>query len=336
MNGRERILATVRGERTDRLALMPITMMYAADVAGVTYREYASDHRVRAAAQLRVAERFGFDYVSVICDPACEASDLGATVEWFDNQPPAINESRALLQDKTTLTGLKIPDPHAPGRMHDRVEAVRLLSARAGADLAVEGWVEGPIAMAADLRGLNRLMLDFSDDEPFVEALCDFALQMELRFARAQIEAGATVVGIGDAAASLVGPKLYRRYGLPGERRLVEEIHALGAVARLHICGNTRRIIGGMGETGADIIDLDFLIPISEARVALGPKQVLLGNIDPVRELRDSTPERIEKALEECHRQAGPAWIVGAGCEIPRATPIENVEALARYAKHKP
>ena len=104
---------------------MPITMMFAADLAGVRYRDYARDHRVLADAQIAVAERFDFDYVSAISDPAREASDLGATVEWFDDQPPAIVESRALLDEKSSWTDLRLPDLAAPGRMRDRVEAVR-------------------------------------------------------------------------------------------------------------------------------------------------------------------------------------------------------------------
>ena len=113
---------------------MPITMMFAADLAGAHYRDYARDHRVLADAQVAVADRFGFDYVSAISDPAREASDLGAAVEWFDDQPPAIVESRALLDEKSKLAGLRLPDPAAPGRMRDRVEAVRLLAERTGAD----------------------------------------------------------------------------------------------------------------------------------------------------------------------------------------------------------
>ncbi|MCX6632976.1 MAG: hypothetical protein NTW28_35720, partial [Candidatus Solibacter sp.] len=87
MTGKERILAKLRGDPTDSLPLMPITMMFAADLAGVPYIDYARDHRVLADAQVAVAKRFDFDYVSAISDPAREASDLGATVEWFDNQP---------------------------------------------------------------------------------------------------------------------------------------------------------------------------------------------------------------------------------------------------------
>ena len=335
MTGKERVLARLRGEATDSLPLMPITMMYAGDFIGQPYRAYATDYRVMAEAQLRTAERFDFDYVSAISDPAREASDLGAAVEWFDNQPPAIIESRALIGDKATLDTLALPDPHAPGRMQDRVQAVRLLAERAGSEKMVQGWVEGPCAMAADLRGLNTLMFDLSDDPSFVEALFDYAVRMELNFAKAQVDMGATLIGVGDAAASLVGPRLYSQYVQPFEKRLVQGIQALGVLVELHICGNTRRLVKGMGETGADIIDLDFLTPLSEARAAMRPQQVLLGNIDPVRALRDGTPASVEAALTECYAQAGPAYIVGAGCEIPRGTPLENVDAMTRFARSR-
>ena len=183
MNGKERVLAMLDGETVDHLPLMPITMMFAADLAGVPYRNYAADHRVLAEVQTRVAETFGFDYVTAISDPAREVSDLGGAVEWFDNQPPAIIESRALLEDKSRLKTLELPDMSAPGRMRDRIEAVALLKQRTGGSLIVEGWVEGPCAMAADLRGVNTLMLDFHDDPEFVNELFAFVVAMEIAFA---------------------------------------------------------------------------------------------------------------------------------------------------------
>ena len=218
-----------------------------------------------------------------------------------------------------------LPDLAAPGRMRDRVEAVRLLAERTGATRIVEGWVEGPCAMSADLRGLNTLMLDFFDDPPFVEALFDFTVRMEMEFARAQVEAGATLIGVGDAAASLVGPKLYTQFVLPYEQRLIAAIRALGVPVRLHICGNTKRIVEGMGQTGADIIDLDFPTPLGHARRAMRETQVLLGNIDPVRELRDGTPESVEAALAECHRAGG------RGLHLRR-----RLRGAARHAARQP
>ncbi|MBL8177411.1 MAG: uroporphyrinogen decarboxylase family protein [Bryobacterales bacterium] len=332
MNGKERIRAMVAGKAVDRLPLMPITMMFAADSIGAPYRRYATDHRVLAEAQLAVAGRYGFDYVSVISDPAREASDLGARIEWFDNQPPAIVESSALLADKSALRTLQLPDPAGSPRMQDRVSGVALLSAQAGDSRIVEGWVEGPCAMAADLRGVNTLMLDFYDDEAFVLDLFEFVVAMEIAFARAQVDAGATLIGIGDAAASLIGPRLYTKFVQPYETKLIAAIRGMGVMVRLHICGNTKKILAGMGQTGAEIVDLDFLATLAEGRAAMGDSQVLLGNIDPVRVLRDGTPESVTAAFEECHRQAGRRYIVGAGCEVTRGTPEENVMAMARFA----
>lgn len=333
MTGRERILALLEGRKPDSLPLMPITMMFAARLSGRKYLDYASDHRALAECQLRVAETFDFDYVSAISDPAREASDLGATVEWFDDQPPAINESRALLASKASLAALQLPTAGAGPRMADRIAAIRLLRQRAGHGKLVEGWVEGPCAMAADLRGLNALMLDFHDDPGFVRDLFAFVVDMEIRFARAQVDAGADLIGVGDAAASLVGPTIYREFVFPFECRLIQSLREMGALVRLHICGNTRRILAEMGQTGSHIVDLDFLSPLAEARAAMGPLQVLLGNIDPVRALRDATPDSVTASLETCLRDAAPRWIVGAGCEIPVDTPEENVHALRRFAR---
>jgi MtaA/CmuA family methyltransferase len=335
VNSRERVLAMIEGRPVDCLPNMPITMMFAADVAGVKYRDYAADYRVLVAAQLRTAEEFGFDYVSVISDPAREAADCGAVIKYFDHQPPAIDETQARLADKASLATLKIPDPLAGGRMTDRVRAAALFKERVGGEKLIEGWIEGPCAEAADLRGINTLMTDFYDDPSFIRDLFEFILEMELRFARAQTEAGADLIGVGDAAASLVGPAIYNEFVWPYEKRMVEELHAMGARVRLHICGNTKRILAGMGRLGCEIVDLDYLVPVAQGRDEMGAQQVLLGNLDPVRALRDGTPDSVTAAIAECHRQAGPRYIVGAGCEIPRGTPHENVHALAAYARSR-
>ena len=206
MNGRDRILAMLEGRPVDRLPLMPITMLLAADQFGVPYGQYAADYRRLVDAQIHMAEKFDFDHVTCVSDPAREAADCGGTVHYFDNQPPAIDEVHSLLADKAVLARLKVPDPAGGGRMHDRVRAAALFKERVGGEKLIEGWIEGPCAEAADLRGINRLMTDFFDDPAFVRDLFAFVLEMELPFAKAQIEAGAELIGIGDAAASLVGP----------------------------------------------------------------------------------------------------------------------------------
>ena len=155
---------------------------------------------------------------------------------------------------------------------------------------------------------------------------------MGIRFARAQVEAGVDLIGVGDAAASLVGPEFYREFVWPYEKRLVDELHAMGTRVRLHICGNTSSILEPMGQLGCDIVDLDFMVSMDK-HGAMGPDQILLGNIDPVRTFAGGAPESIQAAIAECHRQTGPRYIVGAGCEVPRSTASANVRALTEYAR---
>ena len=327
MNGRERVEAMLRGDAVDRPPLMPITMMFAADQLGVPYGRYAADYRTLADAQLLTAERFGFDYVSVISDPGREAADCGAKVQYFENQPPAIDEVNALLTDKSKLGSLRIPDPGL-GRMADRVRGAELLHEKVRGELAVEGWIEGPCAESADLRGINRLMLDFYDDPAFVTDLFEFTLQMGLRFAKAQVDAGIDLIGVGDAAASLVGPQIYEEFVFPYEQRLVNELHAMGTKVRLHICGNTSRILSGMGRLGCAMLDIDSMVPLAKVRQAVGPVPALAGNIDPVKTLRNGDPATVAAAIAQCYAEAGPRYIIAAGCEVPRDTPAENVHAL--------
>ncbi len=333
MNGYERIRACIDGKALDVIPYMPITMMFAADHIGVPYGKYAADYRLLVEGQLRVAEDHDFDFVSSISDPARESADCGAPVVWFDDQPPALDEGNALLADKAALVALKQPDPLGGGRMTDRVNAGALFREKTGGEKFIEGWVEGPIALAADLRGINHVMMDFFEDPDFVRDLMAFTVETGLAFARAQIDAGVDIIGVGDAAASLVGPMVYEEYVWQYEKQLVDGIHAAGGMARLHICGNTSPILEGMGRLGCEIVDLDHMVSMADARTAMGPDQVLLGNIDPVSMLRNGTPEGIRAMLAVCHAACGDRYIVSAGCEVVRDTPLENLRTMHDFAR---
>jgi MtaA/CmuA family methyltransferase len=333
MTSRERVLCLLDGGQPDHLPLMPITMMFAADELGVKYGDYARKHEVLVEGQIKTAETFGFDHVSSISDPAREAADFGAHLQWYEDQPPALMEEDSLLAEKGRLAMLKPIDPLGGGRMHDRIRAIELLKIRVGAEKFVEGWVEGPCAEAADLRGINRLMLDFYDDPVFVEELFAFVVENAIACAHAQITAGADIIGVGDAAASLVGPRVYEKFVWPYEKKLVDGIHAADGRIRLHICGNTRRILAGMGKLGCELVDLDYPVNLRQAREIMGSGQLLAGNLAPVGCLRNGTPESVTEAIAKCHDEAGQRYIVAAGCEVVRDTPRENLWALSEYAK---
>ena len=108
---------------------------------------------------------------------------------------------------------------------------------------------------------------------------------------------------------------MYKEFVLPYEKRLIRGLQNLGAKVRLHICGNTKRILDGMGQVGADIVDLDFPSPLADARAAMGPDQVLLGNIDPVRVLLNGTPEAVrerDRRMPPRRRESATSWAPAA------------------------
>ena len=334
MTGRERFLAAVHGESTDSLLNIPITMMKAADAVRVPYKRYALDAEAHAAGQIAIARTYDIDHVSGISDPAVEAADLGATVIYRDDAPPAIDDSHTLLADKTRLATLKMPDPRSTPRMGKRIDVVARLHREVGAEKAVEGWIEGPIAQACDLRGMSAVMIDFFDDPPFIRDLTAFVFEMEIAFARAQVEAGADYIGVGDAAASLIGPDLYREFAWEHEKRYVREIHRMGVPVRLHICGNITALLPLIREVGADLLDLDSMVSVSDARREVGADTVLSGNINPVAVVRDGSPTLVTDRLEECLADAGSRrYAVAAGCEIPRDSPDANLHAMTRFAR---
>ena len=330
MNSRERVLNLIAGKPVDRPPAMPITMMWAADLIGAKYHDYATRAEIQAAAQCAAARQFGFDHVSVISDPCCEAADLGAAIFYPPDAPPAIIEEKALLADSGRLSSLRVPDPHRAGsRMANRLEAVRLLRQQMGDTHLVEGWVEGPCAESADLRGINTLMMDYYDDAEFIHALADFTAKTALQFATAQIEAGADIIGVGDAAASLINRELYDEFVLPYERQLVDGIHAAGGRVRLHICGRTIHLADAMATLGCEIVDLDTLVDLRAARTAMGNEQILLGNVHTVNVVKNGTVDDLRRELAKCRADAGGQWIAGAGCEVPRNSPAENVRCFA-------
>jgi uroporphyrinogen-III decarboxylase len=123
-------------------------------------------------------------------------------------------------------------------RVLDRIEGVRLLTAEVGKTHSVLGWVEGPMAEYSDLRGVETTLMDLMDRPGMFLEAGEILVEKAIAFAREQVKAGADMIGVGDAAASLIGPDLYSQFVLPLETKLIAGIHNAGATVKLHICGN--------------------------------------------------------------------------------------------------
>lgn len=328
MTPRERYMAVLHGGRPDVLPRLPILMQFAAEHIGSNYGAFASDHRVLTEANMRCAEEFGIDQLNTMSDPYRETAGFGAPIEFpRDGVPICLKPP---LSDDPDLAKLPRPDPLQAPRMRDRIEAVRAYKARAGDRFSIMGWVEGPAAEAADLRGVSNFFVDLLDDPAYAQELMARCVETAIDFARPQGAAGADTIGIGDAVASQVSAKTYESLILPHERRLVAALHGMGVRVRLHICGNTRHLLPGMATLGLDVIDIDHMVGLAEARRVLGPKVALAGNVDPVACVMRGSPETIAAAIRGCYAEAGDPFMVNAGCEIPASTPPANLSALCR------
>ena len=329
MNSYERFYARLNGQTVDKIPNLNIAMTLVAKCAGVSYREYAQDYRKLVEGNLICAERFGFDAVSAISDPMREASAFGAEVHFPENGVPY--SKPYLLEDTADLSRIKITDPLESPRTLDRIKAVELLRKRVGRDYPVIGWVEGVLAELGDLRGVNNLMLDLVEEEDWLGELMEIVFSQQKRFALEQIKAGADVIGVGNAVASLIGPSLYEDFALKYDKDLVEFIHQNGARVKLHICGNIEPLLPLLTQVAPDILDIDWMVDFKKAVDTFsGLPTCVSGNIDPVAVLLQGSGADIERKTRECIETADSTTFIAAGCEVPADTPEENLLLMDR------
>jgi MtaA/CmuA family methyltransferase len=328
MNSLERMTQRLRGEAVDRPPNFDIFMTFAAHHIGQPLSLYYQDYKVLVKANLAVLTDFELDIVQAISDPYREASDFGLKVEFPEDGLPI--SRMPLLRQPQDLERLKLPDPYTSPRMSDRLEAIRSLSEQVGGEVPIMGWVEGALAEAADLRGVANLMVDLVDRPEWVEELLATCNQLAMSFARAQVEAGADLVGLGDAVASQISPGMYRRFALPYEQKIFSAIHEQGAIGRLHICGNTNKIVVDMVQSGADIVDLDWMVDMGAAGERFNKRISFCGNFDPVAVLLQGSPGDVYRATVESLKQGGERSFSAAGCEVPDRTPLQNLQAQSR------
>jgi len=325
----ERVRRRLRGEKVDRPPNFDIYMQRAAHHAGRPLSRYYLDHRVLVEANLLVLEAFDLDIVQAISDPYREASDLGLEVEWPEDGLPVRRAIR--LREPEDAARLDLVAPEDGPRMSDRIEAVRLLRKTVGDDVPVMGWVEGAFALASVLRGDTNVLLDIHDRPDWLKDLLDRLVEVGVAFARAQVAAGAHVIGLGDSMGSLVSPRHYRELVLPYEQRVFAAVKEAGAIPRLHVCGDTSRLLADMARSGAAIVDLDWMVDLGRAVEVFGPGgPAPCGNFDPVAVMLRGTPAQVEDAVRLCAAAGGPRHFSAAGCEVPDGTPEANLLAHAR------
>jgi uroporphyrinogen decarboxylase len=146
---------------------------------------------------------------------------------------------------------------------------------------------------------------------------------------RAQIEAGAAAVQLFDSWAGTLGPDDYRRFVLPASRRIFDGIADLG-VPRIHFGVGTGELLELLAEAGADVVGVDWRVPLDRARARLGPTVAVQGNLDPAACLApwDVVEGKVLDVLERNGRRSGHVFNLGHGV-LPETSP----DTLARVVE---
>lgn len=315
------------GKSTDKVLFRPILMRFAAEYIGSNYGKFASDYHVLVEANLRCMDDFDLDLLGLISDPYRETSAFGAKIQYIPNGVPRC--LNLVVNSIDDVINLKNPDVYQSERTLDRIKAGELLSKNTQGNIPIIGWIEGPLAEACDLAGVENMMLQLMMDPDFANRLMDKCMVTAKDFAKAQIEAGCEIIGMGDAVCSQIDVDTYNFFVRDRHQELIDFIHSLGGKIKLHICGDTSHLLPSYSNFNLDILDLDWQLDMVRAREILGEKVIFAGNINPVLVQNKSRDEVFEMSRNLVEKHKNERFILSAGCEISVLTPPENLKAMS-------
>jgi uroporphyrinogen decarboxylase len=353
----------VRGEPTDRPALAYLFLGGARHVLERTGQRMVAayaDPRSIAQTQIAAAELFGHD--TAMAPWGCltvEAEAFGCRLEDHQDYYPQVVE-RPLAAERD-LKRLSPVDPSRSARMPLVLEALAQLRERSGQDLYIIAMVVSPFLVAAELRGMAELLMEFVTAPSFVDDLFERVTEGTTAYLRAILRTGACDAVLFENAGAcreLMGPQHLERYVMPNHRKLLEAARHEAPHVQLieHNCSNTpyfREILDldvdavsfAYGDVrsireqhGLDCHATHTLTNACRERFCLSPhrRRVVgwIGNVDHTRILLEGNPEQVFREARACIESARSApFVLSTGCEIPFKAPLKNIQALSRAAR---
>ncbi len=334
MKSIDRIKSTIRFEKTDRVPVFSHIYGFASRLRHIPLKDYLNSGELLAFCQIEAWKRFGYDGVTAFADNSLESEAIGSKISYKDDAYPQIDEY--CLNGIRDWKSLSIPDPEEDGRMPVIIEACRILKDEVGKETAVVGTVQGPMTLAGQLLGMEELLYCIVDHPEDFYNLLNFSTRVMVTFGKALIKAGAHIVHVFDpsSSCSVINRAVFSEYILPHFKQAFKQYKDSGdPICWLNITGQTGPILDLFPETGADLFNIDYLVPISTAIEKL-PHHCINGNIKPFsfvsgdaniiqREARD--------LLEETRFRGG--FALSPGCEIPLESKVSNIEAMMKAVK---
>ncbi|WP_405754153.1 uroporphyrinogen decarboxylase [Streptomyces sp. NBC_01020] len=214
-------------------------------------------------------------------------------------------------------------------------EAMGMLTAELGQTPLI-GFAGAPFTLASYLveGGPSRnhehtKAMMYGDPELWADLL-DRLAGITAAFLRIQIEAGASAVQLFDSWVGALAPADYRHSVLPASAKVLDAVAPYG-VPRIHFGVGTGELLGLMGEAGADVVGVDWRVPLDEAARRVGPGKALQGNLDPA--VLFSTREAVEAKTDEVLAAAAglEGHVFNLGHGVPPTTDPDALTRLVEY-----
>jgi [methyl-Co(III) methanol-specific corrinoid protein]:coenzyme M methyltransferase len=263
----------------------------------------------------------GLDAVTFNINYFGEPAALGSQMNWGDKVTYPSYGPPAWIEPKDAVVPDDLLD-RAP--ISTYLEATRLAHRAHGERIAVLAKVMGPLSMVQAMHGVDRTMIDMIQEPDKIVYLLDRAVDVLVRCANAELEAGADAVAIGEGGAggNMLSPQMHERFLLDVHQRMISSIHG---PTIMHICGDITPRLDTLTQIGLHCFNFDWHIaPRTMVRRAGGAFR-LMGNISTA-DLLLGQPAEIRRQVVE-NLEAG-VDIISPGCAISPRCPNANLRAM--------
>lgn len=328
MNSKQLVLDAMQCKKVERIPWVPFVGCHAASLIDVDCESYfkSEDHIVNGV--LKAIELYNPDGIPTMFDLQLEAEAMGCRLTYANDNPPAV--SSHVLEDGAELSDLKIPTEN-DGRLPIALAATRRIVEAAGKDIAVYGLITGPFTLALHLKGTD-IFYDMLDEPEEVEELMKFTQKVATAMAKMYIDAGVDIVALVDPMTSQISPDAFEEFVTPYVTPVFDYIHERGKLGSMFVCGNAKRNIEAMCKIHADNVSVDENIPLDYVVDICHKNHVSVGgNIKLTLTMLFGTPYDNLRDATDCMQIGGhEGFILAPGCDMPYATPIENVKAVTK------
>jgi uroporphyrinogen decarboxylase len=295
--------------------------------------------QIAAEVTITAAERLGVDAAIIFADLLLPFTPMGLDFEFINGEGPVVHQPVRSLEH---IQALRTDRAQELGYVAQALEIVTKHFAPPRSDgdaLGIIGFIGAPFTLASYMieGGSSRNYVETKklmySGSPAWPLLMEKLLTVLTTYAQQQVEAGADVIQIFDSWAGALSVSDYRQFCLAPTRELIQRVQAMG-VPVIYFGVDTASLLSTFRELGADVIGLDWRIPLDEGWRALGNATAVQGNLDPITLFApDAILEaRVKEILAQAAGRAGHIFNLGHG--IVPGTPVESVLRVAELIRN--